>query len=151
MVKTKDGRRFFGVVEAKSISKDLALLKVEAENLPAIPMGSINRVAVGETVVAIGAPGGVDTDVLEQTVTRGIVSAVRQIKSPSNPALEVQYIQTDAAINPGNSGGPLLNMHGQVVGINTQKVVGMSVEGLNFAIAIDEAKVIFFEEVAQYK
>jgi hypothetical protein len=149
MVKMKDGGKFFAELASKSISKDLALLKVEAQNLPFIPMALINEVAVGQAVLAIGAPGSIDDSLLEQTATKGIISGIRQLKNQANPDVRVRYIQTDAAINPGNSGGPLLNMRGQAVGVNTQKVIGTSVEGLGFAIAMDEVKEAFAQELAQ--
>lgn len=135
VVTLSDKRTLIGEAVHRSIAKDLALIKLRAKELPAIALGSAHDLEVGETVLAIGAPGGV----LEQTVTKGIVSAIRRIKSESAAMTEVLYIQTDAAINPGSSGGPLLNMRGQVVGVNTMKISGSMIEGLGFAIAIDEA------------
>jgi S1-C subfamily serine protease len=125
-----------GDVIGRLISKDLALIKVEAKDLTAIELGSVREVEVGETVLAIGAAIGV----LEQTVTKGIVSAKRRIRSETTPTDQIECIQTDAAINPGSSGGPLLNMWGKVIGVNSMKIAGRSLEGLGFAIAIDEAK-----------
>jgi S1-C subfamily serine protease len=116
-------------VVSTSTATDLALLQVSNAN-PAqatLRLGSIERARVGQEVVAIGSALGV----LSNTVTRGIVSAVRR-------AGDVTLIQTDAAINPGNSGGPLLDRTGQVIGINTMKVLARA-ESIGFAVAIDHA------------
>jgi S1-C subfamily serine protease len=109
---------------------DLAVLQVSNPNprQPTLSMGSVNSTRVGEEVVAIGSALGV----LSNTVTRGIVSALRK-------AGNTTLIQTDAAINPGNSGGPLLNRSGQVIGINSLGVSRQAAEGLAFAVAIDHA------------
>jgi serine protease Do len=109
---------------------DVALVKVEASGLPTVKIGDVNRLKVGEWVMAIGSPFG-----LENTVTAGIVSA----KARDTGEL-VPLIQTDVAINPGNSGGPLINLRGEVVGINSQiysRTGGFM--GISFAIPIDEA------------
>ncbi len=109
---------------------DVALVKVEASGLPTVRIGDVNRLKVGEWVIAIGSPFG-----LESTVTAGIVSA----KARDTGDL-VKLIQTDVAINPGNSGGPLINMRGEVVGINSQ-IYSRSggYMGISFAIPVDEA------------
>ena len=109
---------------------DVAVVKVEATGLPAVRIGDVNRLKVGEWVMAIGSPFG-----LENTVTAGIVSAKQRDTGDFLP-----FIQTDVAINPGNSGGPLLNMRGEVVGINSQ-IYSRSggFMGISFAIPIDEA------------
>jgi serine protease Do len=106
---------------------DLALLKVEAKNLPALPLASYRDLRQGQTVFAFGSPEG-----LQNTVTHGVVSAVARQTSPDSPLV---YIQTDAPINPGNSGGPLVNVSGEVVGVNTF-ILSQSGgnEGLGFAI-----------------
>jgi serine protease Do len=110
---------------------DIALIKIEAkEKLPTVPMGSSDSLKVGEWVAAIGSPFG-----LEHTVTAGIVSAKGRVIG-SGPYDD--FIQTDASINPGNSGGPLINMRGEIVGINTMIIAGGS--GIGFAIPIDLAK-----------
>ncbi len=140
LVELFDGRKYFAEIINKSITKDIAIIKIDANNQTFIPLGDINKVYKGETVIAIGAPMGSENNILEQTITKGIVSAMRKIKSEKNLNQEILYIQTDAAINPGNSGGPLINMKGQVIGINTQKLVGIATEGISFAIAIDEIK-----------
>jgi serine protease Do len=106
------------------------VVKIEATGLPAVKIGDINRLKVGEWVMAIGSPFG-----LENTVTAGIVSAKQRDTGDYLP-----FIQTDVAINPGNSGGPLLNMRGEVIGINSQ-IYSRSggFQGISFAIPIDEA------------
>jgi serine protease Do len=114
---------------------DVALLKIAAKNLPVIPLGRTSDVQVGQPVMAIGNPFG-----LEQTVTTGIVSATGRVigEGPYD-----DFIQTDAAINPGNSGGPLINARGQAIGINTAifSQSGGSV-GVGFAIPVDLAKTV---------
>ena len=109
---------------------DVAVIKIEATGLPAVKIGDSNRVRVGEWVMAIGSPFGLDN-----TVTAGIVSAKARETGDFLP-----FIQTDVAINPGNSGGPLLNMRGEVIGINSQ-IYSRSggFQGISFAIPIDEA------------
>ncbi len=126
---------------------DLAIVKVNAVNLKAAPLGSSESLAVGETAIAIGTPLGLQ---FQHTVTAGIISALnRTVRVPTSRGENFMedLIQTDASINPGNSGGPLLNIRGEVVGINTVKVT--SAEGIGFAIPIDVAKPIirhFIEE-----
>ncbi len=130
IVTLTDKREF----KAKSIGadkrSDVALLKIEATGLPTVRLGDVNRLKVGEWVIAIGSPFG-----LENTVTAGIVSAKSRDTGEFLP-----LIQTDVAINPGNSGGPLINMRGEVVGINSQ-IYSRSggYQGISFAIPIDEA------------
>ncbi len=132
-VTLSDGRDFSGKVLGRDPRTDLALLKIDAHGLPVIPLGDSARLQVGEAVMAIGNPFG-----LEQTVTTGIVSATGRVigEGPYD-----SFIQTDASINPGNSGGPLINARGQAVGINAAifTQTGGSV-GIGFAIPIDLAK-----------
>src|SRR5207245_307975 len=132
-VKLADGRELAGRVVGRDPRTDLALLKVDAHGLPTIPLGDSAALKVGEPVMAIGNPFG-----LEQTVTTGIVSATGRVigEGPYD-----DFIQTDASINPGNSGGPLTNGRGQAVGINTAIVSrsGGSV-GIGFAIPVNLAK-----------
>jgi serine protease Do len=110
-VKLADGRELIATVVGQDASADLALLKVEAGELPVMPLGDSSALQVGEPVMAIGSPLGLD-----HTATVGIVSALdRQIELEPNG----RFIQTDASINPGNSGGPLINRRGQAIGINT--------------------------------
>jgi len=132
IVKLKDRRQFVAKLIGSDESTDIALLQVEAEDLPVVEKGSSEQLQVGEWVLAIGTPFG-----FEQSVTAGIVSA----KGRSLPSGNyVPFIQTDVAINPGNSGGPLFNMKGEVVGVNSQ-IYSRSggYMGLSFAIPIDVA------------
>ena len=133
IVRLSDRRELSAKLVGKDKRSDIALLKVEAENLPVLKTGSSKALKVGEWVVAIGSPFGFD-----HSVTAGIVSA----KGRSLPTENyVPFIQTDVAINPGNSGGPLFNMKGEVVGINSQiysRTGGFM--GVSFAIPIDVAK-----------
>ncbi|PPC90557.1 MAG: serine peptidase [Methylobacter sp.] len=130
VVKFSDRRELLAKLVGSDARTDVALLKVEADDLPTLNMGSPEKLQVGEWVLAIGSPFG-----FEQSVTAGIVSA----KGRSLPGGNyVPFIQTDVAINPGNSGGPLFNMDGKVVGINSQiysRTGGFM--GLSFAIPID--------------
>src|SRR5205085_8354076 len=134
-VKLSDGHDLLAKVAGRDPKTDLALLKVEATGLPVIPLGDSAQLQVGEPVMAIGNPFG-----LEQTVTTGIVSATGRVigEGPYD-----DFIQTDASINPGNSGGPLINARGEAVGLNTviYTQTGGSV-GIGFAIPIDLAKTV---------
>jgi serine protease Do len=134
-VKLADGRELAAKVVGRDPKTDLALLKVEATGLPVIPLGDSAALQVGEPVMAIGNPFG-----LEQTVTTGIVSATGRVIG-SGPY--DNFIQTDASINPGNSGGPLINGRGEVVGINTAifSQSGGSV-GIGFAVPSSLAKAV---------
>ena len=132
IVKLTDKREFKAKVIGADKRTDVALIKIEARNLPVVTLGDPNKLRVGEWVVAIGSPFG-----FENSVTAGIVSA----KGRSLPSENyVPFIQTDVAINPGNSGGPLFNMKGEVVGINSQ-IYSRSggYQGISFAIPIDVA------------
>ncbi len=132
-VKLSDGREFSGEVRGLDPKLDLALIKIEAgEDLPVAKLGDSDSIKVGEWVMAIGNPFG-----LEQTVTVGIVSAKGRVIG-AGPYDD--FIQTDASINPGNSGGPLFNVKGEVVGINTAIVAGG--QGIGFAIPVKMAKQI---------
>lgn len=122
---------------------DLAVIKIEAQNLVAAEFGSSDSLEVGEKVIAIGNPGGAT---LAGSVTQGIVSAVnRMIKDEGYSS---SFIQTDAAINPGNSGGALVNEYGQVIGINSSKIAAVDYEGIGFAIPVSEAKPVIDDLVA---
>ncbi len=134
-VKLSDGRELPAKVVGRDAKTDLALLKVEATGLPVIPLGDSTALQVGEPVMAIGNPFG-----LEQTVTTGIVSATGRVIG-SGPY--DNFIQTDASINPGNSGGPLINARGEVIGINTAifSRSGGSV-GIGFAVPSSLAKTV---------
>lgn len=131
-VKLADKREFKAKVIGADKKTDVALIKIEADNLAVVKQGVPDKLKVGEWVVAIGAPFG-----FESSVTAGIVSAKGRSLAQEN---YVPFIQTDVAINPGNSGGPLFNMQGEVVGINSQiysRTGGFM--GLSFAIPIDVA------------
>lgn len=132
VVKLKDRRELIAKLIGSDESTDVALLKVEAKDLPVVEIGAPDQLQVGEWVLAIGTPFGFD-----QSVTAGIVSAKGRSLPDGN---YVPFIQTDVAINPGNSGGPLFNMQGKVVGINSQ-IYSRSggYMGLSFAIPIDVA------------
>ena len=123
---------------------DLAVIKIEAENLVAAEFGNSDALQVGERVIAIGNPGGAT---LAGSVSQGIVSGVNRTLNDGNHTST--YIQTDAAINPGNSGGALVNEYGQVVGINSAKVAAVDYEGIGFAIPVSEAKPII-DQLLQY-
>jgi serine protease Do len=131
-VRLSDARRFDAKLVGLDERVDLALLKIEAKGLPVAQLGDSNRTRVGEFVLALGHPFG-----LEQTVSFGIVSrkgAPIQVAAPG-----FEFIQTDAAVNPGNSGGPLVNMAGEVVGINSMAAVNGSI---GFAIPINLVKAL---------
>jgi serine protease Do len=123
-----DDRELEGRLVAMDPKTDLAVVKVEAEGLHALPFGDSDKVEVGDWVVAIGAPFG-----LTQTVTHGIVSAVGRARIPGISIDYQNFIQTDAAVNPGNSGGPLLNLRGQVIGVNT--AIATETQGVNAGVA----------------
>ena len=134
-VTLSDGRLFRGAVVGADRFTDLALLKIDGSRFATVGLGDSSRLAVGETVIAIGSPLWIEGG---PTVTVGVVSALgRSMDQPGLPVLH-RLIQTDAAINPGNSGGPLLNLRGEVVGINTAVIA--SAYGIGFAISINEAK-----------
>jgi len=125
-----DKREYSAKLIGSDQRTDVALLKIEASGLPATKIGDPNKLRVGEWVIAIGSPFG-----LESTVTAGIVSAKARETGEFLP-----FIQTDVAVNPGNSGGPLINMRGEVVGINSQIfTTSGAFAGISFAIPIDEA------------
>jgi serine protease Do len=130
LVTLTDKREFKAKILGFDKRTDVAVVKIEATGLPAVKLGDVSRLKVGEWVMAIGSPFG-----LENSVTAGIVSAKARDTGDYLP-----FIQTDVAINPGNSGGPLINMRGEVVGINSQ-IYSRSggFMGISFAIPIDEA------------
>ena len=117
---------------------DLAILKIDADGLHPAVFGDVEDMEIGDEVLAIGNPGGMD---FASTLTGGYISALnRTLKNNSDNGMA--YIQTDAAINPGNSGGPLVNMYGQVIGINSNKIISTGYEGMGFAIPVSHAKSI---------
>ncbi len=129
-VKLADGRRFEGKLVGRDERVDLALVKIEATGLPVAALGDSNRLRVGEFVLALGHPFG-----LEQTVSFGIVSRKGLPLQVATPGFD--FIQTDAAVNPGNSGGPLVNMAGEVVGINSMAARNGTI---GFAIPVNIVK-----------
>jgi serine protease Do len=138
-VRLYDGRQFEAEIDLRDPQTDLALIRVETgEVVPVARLGDSDELQVGDIVLAVGNPFG-----FESTVTAGIVSAVGRNRNGSSTALNADYVQTDAAINPGNSGGALVNIKGEIIGINTwiASTTGASV-GLGFAIPINYAKKI---------
>lgn len=134
-VTLSEGKKYSGRVVGYDRRSDLAVIKIDADNLPYLPLGDSDKLEPGQFVIAIGNPFG-----LNRTVTLGIVSALnRTIIEPNGVRLE-NLIQTDAAINPGNSGGPLINIKGEVIGINT--AIKSDAQGIGFAIPINKAKQI---------
>jgi len=137
-----DGRSFDATIVGTDPLTDLAVIQIDGDDLPTVSFGESSTLAVGEWVVAIGnalgLPGG-------PTVTVGVVSALgRTIQEQSGVTL-YDVIQTDAAINPGNSGGPLINLQGEVVGINTAKVTAVEVSGVGFAVSSNTARMVVQE------
>jgi S1-C subfamily serine protease len=126
-------------------SHDLAVIQIKAPNLQPVTLGSSSSLQVGQKVLAIGNPFGI----FNGTMTRGIVSSIRQVQEPDGTYID-EAIQTDAAINPGNSGGPLLNSHGEVIGINTMIASASGGNaGVGFAIPINAAKSVL-NDLVQY-
>ena len=133
IVTMADRREFYADIIGSDQRTDVALLKIEGKKLPFLKLGNPEDLEVGEWVLAIGSPFG-----LANTVTAGIVSALGRDTGDYLP-----FIQTDVAVNPGNSGGPLINLNGEVIGINSQiysRTGGFM--GISFAIPIDEAELI---------
>ncbi len=142
-VVTNDGTTYEAKVIGYDSRTDLAVLKVNANNLTPAEFCDSSLVEVGIDVIAVGNPGGMD---FQNSLTRGVVSALNRELGLS---AQVTYIQTDAAINPGNSGGPLSNMYGQVIGITTAKISSESVEGMGFAIPSRTVKEIVDDLMTQ--
>ncbi|MCM1132119.1 MAG: trypsin-like peptidase domain-containing protein [Ruminococcus flavefaciens] len=139
-VHTADEKIYSAKVIGRDSKTDIAVLKVNSDDLSPAILGDSDEVMVGEQVIAVGNPAG-----LSNTVTDGIVSAVnRKVRSDST-GFEMDCIQTNADISPGNSGGALVNMYGQVIGITSSKYANTLYEGLGFAITINEAKPIIEE------
>lgn len=137
-VRLNDGREFEAELVGSDADFDLAVLKLkDASRLPQVAMGNSSDIYIGETVIAIGNPFG-----YSHTVTTGVVSALNR-PMQTNAGSFGSFIQTDAAINPGNSGGPLLNINGELIGINTAILV--RAEGIGFAIPINKARLVVDE------
>ncbi|WP_448560814.1 HhoA/HhoB/HtrA family serine endopeptidase [Trichothermofontia sp.] len=144
-VMLKDGRSFEGRVLGTDPVTDVAVVRIEATDLPTVVLGDSDKLKPGEWAIAIGNPLGLDS-----TVTAGIISATgRTSQEIGVPDKRVGFVQTDAAINPGNSGGPLVNARGEVIGINTA-IIGRA-QGLGFAIPINTAKRIADQLIATGK
>ncbi len=133
-VTLNDKRQFKGVVKGSDRVSDVALVKIDAKNLPVAKLGDSERVEVGEWVIAVGNPYGYDN-----TVTVGVISGRKRNLSDGSKEYQ-DLLQTDAAINPGNSGGPLVNLDGEVIGINTAIIP--FAQGIGFAIPVNVAKKI---------
>ena len=135
-VTLNDNRKFAAKLVGTDPTTDIALLKIDAKDLPTIPFGDSEKLKVGEWVLAVGNPFN-----LTSTVTAGIVSAKgRGISMGGGDKSKIEsFIQTDAAINPGNSGGALFNMQGQVIGVNSSKIAATEYEGMGFAVPSDTA------------
>ncbi|WP_425336523.1 HhoA/HhoB/HtrA family serine endopeptidase [Synechococcus elongatus] len=133
-VRLKDGRTYEGKVLGADSVTDVAVVKIDAKDLPTVRLGNSDQLRPGEWAIAIGNPLGLDS-----TVTVGIISATGRSSSEVGiPDKRVGFIQTDAAINPGNSGGPLLNAAGEVIGINT--AIRADGQGIGFAVPINTAR-----------
>jgi Tol biopolymer transport system component len=122
----EDGTSHTGTVEARDLVRDLALVKIEATELPYLELGDLSEVSLGQQVVVLGYPLGGEN----VSVTSGLVSTI-DFDSGRN----ITWVQTDSAINPGNSGGPMLDLRGRVIGVVSAKMVGIAVEGMGFAIS----------------
>ncbi len=144
-VTLKDGQVYEGEVLGLDPMTDVAVLKIDATDLPTVTLGNAEKLNAGEWAIAIGNPLGFDN-----TVTVGIISAIDRPSSQVGvPDKRVRFIQTDAAINPGNSGGPLLNAKGEVIGMNT--AIRADAQGLGFAIPIETAQRIANQLFAEGK
>ncbi|MBO7289288.1 MAG: trypsin-like peptidase domain-containing protein [Clostridia bacterium] len=132
-----NGKEYSAKLIGKDAATDLAVIKIDAQNLTYAQVGNSSSLRVGETAIAIGNPLGQE---FAGTTTKGIISGLNRTVTIDDRTLNL--IQTDAAINPGNSGGALVNEYGYLIGINTAKISSTTLEGLGFAIPIDEAKPI---------
>ena len=142
-VNFSDGTQLSAKLIGVDPDSDVAVLRVDAKNLLAAPIGLSSDLMIGETVIAVGNPFG-----LSGTVTTGVVSALgRSVPSKEAGRTFTDFIQTDASINPGNSGGPLLNIEGRVIGINT--MIYANAQGIGFAIPVDRAKKVI-QDILRY-
>lgn len=141
-VKLPDGREFSAEIKGKDMRSDLAVIKINARNLPVAKLGDSENLKIGQWVVAIGNPFGVYLQNPEPTVTAGVIGALhRALGRISGDRDYSDLIQTDAAINPGNSGGPLVNLKGEIIGINVAIfTTSGGYQGIGFAIPVNNAK-----------
>jgi len=145
-VSIPDGRSFDAALIGTDPLTDLAVIKIEGGNLPTVDFGDSSGLQVGEWVVAIGNALALEGG---PTVTAGVISALgRSIEAESGWTL-YDVIQTDAAINPGNSGGPLIDLEGEVIGINTAKISSVEVSGVGFAVSADTARPVVEDLIAK--
>ena len=145
-VSLTDGRSFDATLVGTDPSTDLAVIKINGDNLPTASFGNSSALRVGDWVVAIGNALALEGG---PTVTVGVVSALGRTIEESSDVTLYDLIQTDAAINPGNSGGPLINLNGEVIGINTAKVSSVEVSGVGFAISSNSALPIIDELITK--
>src|SRR5262245_41394400 len=143
-----DGRHFSGKVVGADTGVDVAVIDIDGQNLPTATLGNSAQLVVGQDVVAIGNPFGLD-----HTLTTGVISALNRPVSEGAGSYNQPMVQTDAPINPGNSGGPLLDLNGQVIGITTLVAAptGVPAQGLGFAVPVDTAHRIADQLVQQGK
>ena len=129
----EDGTRYIGKVQGRDLLRDLAVVKIEASNLPTLEMGDVSRVSLGsEVVVVVGYPLGVTG----LTVTEGSASGIKY-----DAGSNITLIQTDSTINPGNSGGPMFNLQGQVIGVVAGRITGGGVEDFGLAVSANSVKI----------
>lgn len=150
VVSLPDGRSFDATVVGRDPATDLAVIQIQGDNLPVVPLGDSDRLELGDFVVAIGNALGLEGG---PSVTVGVVSAKERTIVEETGASISGLIQTDAAINPGNSGGPLVNLQGEIVGINTAvpgaTIQGYQPSGIGFSIAINEIKPLLHDLITQ--
>ena len=140
IVRLNDGTEYNATVVGSDAKSDVAVIKINATGLTPAQFGDSSKLSLGEQVVALGSPAG-----LECSVTTGIVSGMNRMVQLESTSISMNCIQIDAAINPGNSGGALFNMWGQVVGITSSKIEGLEFENVGFAISMEAAKPIIEE------
>ena len=127
----RDGREFEGTVRGRDLVRDLAVVTIEASDLPRLVLGDIGHLRLGKEVLVVGYPLNSE----ELNITRGLVSAIKH-----DPGRNLRLIQTDFAVNPGNRGGPMVNRQGEVVAIVTSKIASVRVEGIGFAVSVNTIK-----------
>ena len=134
-----DGQKFKADVLARDPVEDLAIIKIDGQNLPSVKLGDSSKIELGEQILAIGNALGIFKNTVSSGIVSGLSRSIRAAADPKSPVQELRgLIQTDAAINPGNSGGPLVNMRGEAIGINAAIVFGA--QNLSFALPINAAK-----------